>query len=64
MVNDCLVNFSDLNVLKQAFFSTPGSPAWNPDADFNGDEAVGFADLGVMRNMFFGRPGPSAGGCN
>ena len=57
--NDCLVNFADLGVLKDAFFSQPTSGNWNPDADFNGDSLVNFSDLGIMKTLFFGAPGPS-----
>lgn len=58
--NDCTVNFSDLGLLKVAFFSEPGSPNWNADADFNGDDAVNFDDLGAMKAGFFQPPGPGA----
>ncbi|MFK8018054.1 MAG: hypothetical protein AB8G17_21740 [Gammaproteobacteria bacterium] len=57
--NNCFVNAVDLGVLRAAFFSTPGSANWNPDADFNGDGTVNIQDLGVMRAAFFGVPGPS-----
>ena len=63
-VNDCAVNFIDLGALKAAFFSTPGDPNWNPDADFNGDDTVNFVDLGILRAAIFAPPGPSAEGCN
>ncbi len=64
--NDCTVNFSDLGTLKAAFFSSPGSPGWNADADFNGDDAVSFDDLGIMKSAFFEAPGPGAqpNGCS
>ena len=58
-VNDCQVNFGDLGVLKNAFFSNPASPNWNPDADFDGDDLVSFSDLGRLKDQFFGPPGPS-----
>jgi len=57
--NDCLVNVQDLGILKNAFFSNPLSPNWNPDADFTGDNAINAPDLGIMRQSFFGTPGPS-----
>ena len=65
--NDCTVNFVDLNALKEAFFSTPASPTWNPDADLTGiggapDGIVNFLDLTAMKNLFFGTPGPSGRG--
>ncbi|MEL6215936.1 MAG: thrombospondin type 3 repeat-containing protein, partial [Pseudomonadota bacterium] len=31
--NDCAVNAIDLGILRLAFFSTPATPNWNPDAD-------------------------------
>lgn len=57
--NDCQVGFADLATFKDAFFTTPPSPGWNPDADLDGDGAVGFVDLGLFRDAFFGVPGPS-----
>ena len=57
--NDCMVNFPDLNAIKDAFFTTPAAPNWNPDADFDGDDIVNFADLQRMKDVFFGAPGPS-----
>ena len=53
VVNDCVVNFLDLNVMKTAFFSSPGVPEWNPDADGNGDDIVNFVDLNLMKSEFF-----------
>ncbi|NND59511.1 MAG: hypothetical protein HKN49_04510, partial [Gammaproteobacteria bacterium] len=53
-----ITNFGDLTILKNAFFSSPGSPSWNPDADFTGDNQVNFADLIIMKEFFFGPPGP------
>ncbi|MEL7447810.1 MAG: SBBP repeat-containing protein [Pseudomonadota bacterium] len=57
--NDNAVNFADLGLLKQVFFTEPSSANWNPDADMNGDDVINFADLGIMRSFFFGPPGPS-----
>ncbi|MBT8144386.1 MAG: hypothetical protein KJO55_06775, partial [Gammaproteobacteria bacterium] len=57
--NDCAINFIDLTALKGAFFSSEGSPTWNPDADFNGDGIVNFVDLTILKGQFFGQPGPS-----
>ncbi len=57
--NDNTVNFTDLTLLKAAFFSTPGSANWNPDADFDGNAAVDFTDLSIMKGMFFQPPGPN-----
>ncbi len=62
--NDCIVNFLDLNEIKIAFFSQPGSASWNEDADFDGNDRVDFLDLTLMQSLFFTAPGPSASGCN
>ena len=53
LTDDCMVNFPDLNQMKQVFFSS------DPDADLDGDGAVNFADLNTMKDFFFGSPGPS-----
>ncbi|MEL7449672.1 MAG: thrombospondin type 3 repeat-containing protein [Pseudomonadota bacterium] len=52
--DDCLVNFSDLSLMKAQFFSS------GPEADLDGNGTVNFADLGAMRAQFFSAPGPSA----
>ncbi|MEL7450838.1 MAG: thrombospondin type 3 repeat-containing protein [Pseudomonadota bacterium] len=57
--NDGSVSFSDLSILKAAFFSSPQTPNWDPDADLSGDEQVNFTDLAVMRSFFFLPPGPA-----
>lgn len=49
-----LVNFTDLGLLKDVFFST------DEDADLDGDGGVNFGDLSIMKNFFFGPPGPGA----
>jgi hypothetical protein len=51
--DDGVVNFSDLGLLKEVFFTV------DPHADFNGDGSVNFADLGTMKAFFFLPPGPS-----
>ncbi len=58
-VEDCAVNFLDFTALTNAFFSTPPSPTWNPNADINNDQIVNFADLAAMISLFFAPPGPS-----
>ena len=58
-MNDCVVNFLDLEETRTSFFSNPASPNWNPDADFNGDDIVNFLDLELLRQQFFEPPGPS-----
>ncbi|MEL7449518.1 MAG: dockerin type I domain-containing protein [Pseudomonadota bacterium] len=55
--NDGEINFSDLGLLKEVFFST------DADADFNGDGQVSFIDLGRMKALFFRPPGPSGLQC-
>ena len=57
--NDLIVNFLDLNVTKNAFFSTPAAPNWNPDADLDGNDSINFADLNIVKAFFFAPPGPS-----
>lgn len=52
--NNCIVNVSDLGLLRLRFFSA------DEDADFNGDGVVNVTDLGIMRALFFLPPGPSA----
>ncbi len=49
--NDNAVNFSDLALMKAAFFST------DENADLDGDGAVNFTDLAIMKAFFFGPPG-------
>ncbi len=57
--NDCIVNFLDLAILKQRFFSN------DPDADFDGNGTVDDRDYELMKAAFFAPPGPSdfAGEC-
>ncbi|MEM6638845.1 MAG: PA domain-containing protein [Pseudomonadota bacterium] len=52
--NNGVVNFVDLGLLRQVFFTD------DADADFNNDGVVNFVDLGVLRTAFFGPPGPSS----
>lgn len=52
--NDCVVNATDLGVLRTVFFTN------DEDADSNGDGVVNAIDLGAMRNAFFAAPGPAA----
>jgi glycosylphosphatidylinositol phospholipase D len=51
--NDGFINFLDLGMMKQVFFTSDG------DADLNGDGKVNFGDLAIMKSLFFERPGPS-----
>ncbi len=50
--NDNAINFVDLGLLKEVFFTN------DADADFNGDGNVNSLDLAIMKQMFFGEPGP------
>lgn len=52
--NNCIINFADLQIMRNVFFSN------DPVADLTGDGAVNFADLNSMRATFFGQPGPSS----
>lgn len=49
---DGSVDFADLNLVINAFNTTPGHPNFNPDADANHDNAVDFADLNVILAAF------------
>ncbi len=51
---DGIVNFRDLAVLKQVFFTG------DPVADLDGSGVVNFGDLAILKQRFFGSPGPSA----
>ena len=54
--NDGIVNATDFNLLRAAFFTSgPGL-----DADFNQDGFVNFGDLAILRKYYGGAPGPSA----
>jgi predicted extracellular nuclease len=52
---NCIVNFLDLAMMKQAFLS-PG----DDDTDLDGDGVTNFADLARLKAGFFVPPGPSA----
>ena len=58
--NSCLINGSDLGILKAAFFTA------DPVVDMDGSGLVNGTDLGLFKATFFGEPGPSAPGslCN
>jgi len=59
--NTGFVDFPDLTLFSNVFFTA------DPDADFNGDAFVDFDDLTLFSDMFFQAPGPSCvdltGGC-
>lgn len=63
-VDDCAVNFPDLDAMRVAFFTNPASPNWNPDLDLDNSGVINNIDLAIMKDHFFGPPGPSAAGCN
>jgi Thrombospondin type 3 repeat len=52
--NNGIVNFTDLGLMKIAFFQSG-----DLDADLDGNQAVNFLDLSVLKTAFFGPPGPS-----
>lgn len=51
--NSGAINFADLEIFGQAFFTA------DADADLNGDGIVNFIDLDIVSASFFGLPGPS-----
>ena len=54
--NDCIVNVTDLGLLRLVFLTG------DPDADLNGDGIVNVVDLGIFKTLFLEAPGPSAAG--
>ena len=63
-IEDCQVDNFDLQAVRNAFFSTPGSADWYAPADIDADGHVDFRDLSFVKQQYFGPPGPSAAGCN
>ncbi|MBT8132429.1 MAG: thrombospondin type 3 repeat-containing protein [Gammaproteobacteria bacterium] len=51
--NDGIVNFGDLSILANVFFTA------DANADLNGDGIVNFSDLQILSQAFFQAPGPS-----
>jgi len=51
--DDLKVDIFDLRCLAGAFFSEPGDPDWNENADLTCDETVDVHDLVIMANYFF-----------
>jgi hypothetical protein len=45
-------NISDLQLLAEAFNTTPSSPKWNENADLNCDGKVDIIDLGLLADSF------------
>ena len=54
---DCIVNASDLGIMKINFFAT-GDLA----TDLDGDGVTNVTDLGLLKTLFFSTPGPSGSG--
>jgi hypothetical protein len=52
--NDCYVDYTDLAILKGAFFQSGTS-----HTDMDGNGQTDFADLGLLKGGFFQPPGPS-----
>jgi hypothetical protein len=50
--NDNSIDVLDLDLLLQAFDSTPSSSHWNEDADFNSDESTDVLDLDILLRNF------------
>jgi len=46
------VEIRDFSVIALAYGSSPGSPAWNPNADVNGDGRVDIIDLALAAKDF------------
>lgn len=46
------VDMRDIQIICQAFSSTPEDPNWNPDADVNKDYVVNMRDMGITTNQF------------
>jgi len=47
------VDVGDLSLLGLAWFSTPSSPNWNPNADINGSGRVDLGDLEIIGFNWF-----------
>lgn len=52
--DSCLVNFADLSIMSDNFFSS------DAETDMDGSGTVNFADLSLLSDQFFQPPGPSA----
>jgi dockerin type I repeat protein/cohesin domain-containing protein len=49
---DGKVNILDVGMVLAAYGSTPGSPNWNPNADFNNDGSAGIDDVSIVLQYF------------
>jgi uncharacterized protein (DUF2141 family) len=47
---DGVIDQTDIDLIRAAFGSSPGSINWNPNADLNGDGRVDMRDLGIASN--------------
>jgi len=48
-----VVNAGDLGLLGTAWYSTPKSPNWNPNADINNNGIVNIGDLGILASHWY-----------
>jgi len=44
---DGVIDGTDLDLIREAYGSSPGDPNWNPDADLNGDNFVDVMDISI-----------------
>ena len=52
MNGDGVVDVYDAIILAKAFGSSPGSPNWNPNVDFNNDAVVNISDAIIFAGTF------------
>ncbi len=50
---------TDYGIFKNAYGSTAGTPAYNPNVDSDGNGAIGTSDYGIFRANYGRAPGPS-----
>jgi hypothetical protein len=50
--NDNIINVTELELLADAFNTTPDSPKWNANADLNSDSKVSIIALGLLADSF------------
>ncbi len=51
--NDNRVNVQDFTVLRSAYFTEAGQPAFDPRTDFDEDQRVNIRDFALLRNNYF-----------
>jgi hypothetical protein len=49
---DGYIDDKDMELLKAAYGSTPGSPNWNPDCDLDGNGRVDYVDIGTFARNY------------